>query len=400
MAGVIYWPEGGHFAPFLLNGCSQVDTQKDYIMKLIRMPIEMESPEQFGYDRIKYNLTESSVRDRTLQDIGLSLNDDLLCYGDHVGREDLRQAIADISGDVDVDDVLVTPGAAAALFFTSMAMLNDGDHIVVMRPNYATNIETPRMMGCDISYYDLLFEEGFKFNLERLSQLIRPSTRFISLTFPHNPTGTSVSPETLLQVIKFAEELGIRLLIDETYREMTRGPMLPSAASLSPIVVAVSSLSKTYGVPGVRIGWVICRDKEFMNKLLCAKEQVVICGSVLDEAAALKVLHSRDEWIPYNNNLIAMQLDMVRSWVKNDSRFEWVEPAGGCVCFPRIRPDLDVNIDEFYAVLNNEFGVYVGPGHWFEQSRRHFRVGYAWPLKEELVGGLKGLSAALDKVLE
>lgn len=366
-------------------------------MKLVRMPIEEESPEQLGYDSIRYNLTESSVRDRTLADLGVTLTDELLCYDDHAGRKDLRATIAEVSSGVEPDDVIVTPGAAAALFFVSMATLVKSDHIIVMRPNYATNIETPRLFECDISYYDLSFEQGYRFDVNRMEALIRPDTKLISLTFPHNPTGATVSEATLREIISVAERYNVRLLVDETYREMTCNLILPSAAALSDKVVSVSSLSKTYGVPGLRIGWAVCRDKEYMHQLLCAKEQVIICGSALDEAVALKVLQARDSWIPTNNDTISKALELVKSWIQQDDRFEWVEPEGGCVCFPRIRPDIAVDIDMFYRVLNKKMGVYVGPGHWFEQDRRHFRIGYAWPSLSDLKEGLKGLSAALDK---
>lgn len=365
-------------------------------MKLVRMPIEQESPEQFGYERIKYNLTESSVRDRSLSDLGVTIKDELLCYDDHLGKKSLRAAVALVCGGIDEEDVLVTPGAAAALFFIAMTTLERGDHIVVVRPNYATNIETPRMFECDISYYDLVFEEKFQVSTKKLQTLLRPETKLISLTFPHNPSGASISADGLKSILELAESHGIRVLVDETYREMASEQVLPSAASLSPMAVAVSSLSKTYGVPGIRIGWVASTDKDFMYKLLCAKEQVTICGSVLDEAVALKVLEQREAWLPENNALIADHLSVVEAWIEGDDRFEWVRPVGGCVCFPRIREDIKVDIDRFYEILNDKYGTYVGPGHWFEQSKRYFRVGYAWPQREELSQGLSCLSKALS----
>ncbi len=119
-------------------------------MKYVRMPIEEESPEQFGYERIKYNLAESSVSDRSLKDLGINLDDTLLCYGDHVGHTGMREIIAQQSEYLKVEDVLATAGASAALFIIATSLLEKGDHIVVARPNYATNIETPRAIGCDI----------------------------------------------------------------------------------------------------------------------------------------------------------------------------------------------------------------------------------------------------------
>ena len=169
-------------------------------MKYRRMPIEEESPEQLGYDKIRFNLTESSVRDRSLADLGIEVGDMLLFYGDHAGNDTFRELIAAQSGaagGVGRDDVLVTAGAAQALFIIATSLLDKGDHLVVVRPNYATNIETPRAIEADISYLDLTFEEGFRIDTDKLMALVTPRTRYVSITLPHNPTGVTMSEADL-----------------------------------------------------------------------------------------------------------------------------------------------------------------------------------------------------------
>lgn len=366
-------------------------------MKYVRMPIEKEAPEQLGYDKIKFNLTESSVRDRSLNDLNMDVNDILLCYGEHFGNPALREIISAENGRLKPEDVLVTAGASVALFIVATSLLKKGDHIVVVRPNYATNIETPKAIGCDISYLDLSFENGFRINLNELESLIRPQTKFISLTYPHNPTGVMINEAELNRFIELVESKGCLLLFDETYREMTFGKILPVAASLSPSIISVSSLSKTYGVPGIRTGWLICRDKNLMHLFLCAKEQIGICGSVIDEAIGFEVLSQKDEWLVENNRQILEKFNIVKEWIENEALMEWVEPQGGCACFPRVKPEVEIDIDRFYEILNNKYGTYVGPGHWFEQSLRFFRIGYAWPLLDELKGGLDCISKALHE---
>ncbi len=372
-------------------------------MKYRRMPIEEESPEQFGYERIRYNLTESSVRDRSLADLGVGVGDMLLFYGDHVGNEALRELVAEQSGGagggVSRDDVLVTAGAAQALFIIATALLEKGDHLVVIRPNYATNIETPRAIGADITYLDLTFEDGYRIDPEKLLALITPRTKCVSVTLPHNPTGVTMSEADLRSLVGGVERAGCRLLVDETYREMTFGEPLPVAATLSERALSVSSLSKTYGIPGIRTGWLVCRDRELMTTFLAAKEQIGICGSVVDEEIAARAFAQRGEWLPEIHGLIRRQLAVVREWMAGEELMEWVEPAGGVVCFPRIKPEAPVDVDEFYRVLNDEYGAYVGPGHWFEQPRRYMRVGYAWPLTDELEGGLAAISASVHAAI-
>jgi len=347
-------------------------------MKYQRMPIEVESPEEYGYDRIRYNLSESSVRDRKLSEAGVQLQDLLLLYGEHKGHRGLVEAIAASSG-VEPGEVLATFGAAEALFIIATSLLEKGDELVVVRPNYATNLFTPRAIEAEVRYLDLAFEQQWKVDLDRLSALLTPRTKYVSITVPHNPTGQVMSEGDLRGVVAMVEKAGCRLLVDETYREMTFGGPLPCAATLSDRAISVSSLSKTYGIPGIRAGWLLCRDPVLMETFLAAKEQIGICGSVVDEEIAFQALGRREAWLPEIHGRIREALGITRNWIAREGLMEWVEPRGGVVGFPRIRPGVPVDVDTFYRVLTLDYGTYVGPGHWFEQSRRHFRLGFGWP---------------------
>ncbi len=362
-----------------------------------RMPIEAESPEQFGYERIRFNLAESSVSDVAMSELAADLDGLILRYGDYLGTPELRAAIAADAPGLDPGDVIVTPGAAAASFIVATSILQPGDHVIVARPNYATNVETPRAIGADVGYLELTFEEGWQVDPARIAALMTPRTKLVSLTSPHNPTGSVMSEAVLWDVIALIEASGARLLLDETYREMTFGEPLPVAASLSPLVISVSSLSKTYGLPGIRIGWLLTRDAELRERFLSAKEQIFITNSVVDEAIALEALRRRPIWLPEIRARIDAALSTTRDWVASEPNFEWIEPKGGVVGFPRIRPEVEVDVDRFYEVLLEEYGTVVGPGHWFELSRRHFRLGYGWPQPAELEAGLAGLSKAVRK---
>ena len=365
-------------------------------MQFPRMPIEAESPEQLGYDRVRFNLTESSVRDRSFAELGVKLDDQLLCYTDHLGHPALRERIAARAGSgFKADDVLLTAGAASALFIIAVTLLDAGDHMIVMRPNYATNIETPRGLRCDISFLDLDFDRGFQLDLDRLAAAIRPNTRLVSLTQPHNPTGASMSAATLQAAIAIADRVGAHVLVDETYRDMSFVEKTPLAATLGERVISVSSLSKSYGVPGIRLGWILARDPTLMHRFLCAKEQIGICGSVVDEAIGYQVYAGADAWLAESGQRLREAFDTVAAWVQREPLIEWVAPSGGCVCFPRVRDSAPFDAERFYRALNNDHGAYVGPGHWFEMPDRYFRVGYGWPTREELAGGLEAISAAL-----
>ncbi|HYL51934.1 MAG TPA: aminotransferase class I/II-fold pyridoxal phosphate-dependent enzyme [Acidimicrobiia bacterium] len=368
------------------------------------MPIEIESPEQLGYDTIANNLSESSVSDRRLAELGidlgpdgpLALDDLLLCYGDHMGDPVLREAVAAQGDGLCADDVVVTPGAAAALFAAATSLLEPGDHAVAVRTNYATNLETPRAIGAVLDVVDLAYEDDWQLDPMRVEQLVHPGvTRVISVTCPHNPTGTVFDVEVLRALVETAERSGAVLLVDETYRDLTHGsPPLPMAATLSPRAISVSSMSKAYGLPGLRIGWAVCRDPQLAEMLLAAKEQMVICGATLDEAIAGRVHADRARILPPIIDEVRARLGIVREWMNDQETFEWVEPSAGVVGLVRFAPGLSVDIGRFYEVLLKEHGTYVGPGHWFELDDRHFRLGFGWPSESELRAGLAACSAA------
>jgi aspartate/methionine/tyrosine aminotransferase len=361
------------------------------------MPIEVESPEQLGYETITNNLSESSVADRRLADLGVAVavDDLVLRYGDHLGDPELRDAVASQDPSVRAGDVLVMPGAAAALFAAATAVLQPGDHAVVVRTNYATNLETPRAIGADLDIVDLEYDDGWALDVERLAARVRPQvTRLISVTCPHNPTGTMLDHASLHALVELAERTGAVLLVDETYRDLTHDRPLPIAASLSRRAISVSSMSKAYGLPGLRIGWALCRDPDLAGVLLAAKEQMVICGATIDEAIAARVLAARDRILPETLADVAHRLAIVREWMAHHELFEWVEPRGGVVGLVRFRAGVAVDTARFYDLLLSRHGTYVGPGHWFELDDRFFRLGFGWPAHAELQAGLAALTAA------
>jgi aspartate/methionine/tyrosine aminotransferase len=293
--------------------------------------------------------------------------------------------------------VLVTAGAAAALFIVNTALCGRGDHVIVAHPNYVTNIEAPRAIGAQVEFLPLRFDARWRVDVERLASMIGPQTRLVSLTSPHNPTGAVIPEADLRRVVELVAEWGCYLLLDETYRDMSFGEPPPFAASLHPRVISVSSLSKTYGLPGLRLGWLVNRDPALMEILLAAKEQIVICGSVVDEAIGAHVLARKAEWLAAIKPQIEARLAAVRARLEGSPALEWVEPQGGVVGFPRIKPGLDVDVDAFYRLLVERYQTFVGPGHWFEMDRRYMRIGFGWPRPDELAAGLECVSKALEE---
>jgi aspartate/methionine/tyrosine aminotransferase len=224
-----------------------------------------------------------------------------------------------------------------------------------------------------------------------------PGTRLVSITNPHNPTGALIPEATLRRIVELVDAHPVaRLLVDETYREMTYGDVLPPAATTSPRVIGVSGMSKAYGLPGIRTGWLATRDADLMTTFLAAKEQIQITGSLVDEAIAARALERRPELLPAIRTRISTALATTRSWLAAEPRLAWVEPRGGVVGFPWIRAEADIDSDAFHAVLAGRHATAVGPGHWFERPRSFFRLGFGWPPPAELAEGLVRISRALD----
>ncbi|QDK78402.1 aminotransferase class I/II-fold pyridoxal phosphate-dependent enzyme [Spirosoma sp. KCTC 42546] len=369
-------------------------------MNYTRMPIEIESPEEIGYSTIQYNLAESSVRDIHLNNLNLNLNDLLLCYGHHQGHPDLLASIASESTVLKPADVLVCSGAATALFIVATTLLSENDHLVVVRPNYGTNLETPRAINCAMSIIDLTFEEGFSLNIDLIQKAIQPNTRLISITNPHNPTGTVMSEAILNELVKLAEAYNCYLLVDETYRYLNfQTPLAPYLAEKSKNVISVSSLSKAFGVPGIRIGWIICQDASLMHQFLAAKEQIMITNSVVDEQIALHILQNQGNLLSQAHQHIRTNFAIVQTFFAQSPYLDWVEPTAGVVCFPRLKAGFRLNTEAFYKSLYANYQTLVGPGHWFEQDKIYMRIGFGYPTADELTTGLQNLERCLGEHL-
>ncbi len=366
-------------------------------MQYKRMPIEIESPESLGYDSIECNLAESSVRDVVFKEMDIDLNNLVIAYGDHIGKPLLREIIAKDHDSIHADDVLLTVGAAGALFIIHTTILNPADHLLVIRPNYATNIETPRAIGCEISFIDLHFEEDYKLDIEKIKSAIQPNTKLISITSPHNPTGTMISKENLLALCELAEQHHCYLLVDETYRDISFQSPTPLSATLNKNAISVSSVSKAYGIPGIRLGWIISKDKMLQQLFLAAKEQIHICNSVVDEEICYQYLLNKEKYFTAIQQEVKTNFDILKKWIADHQYLEWVEPSGGVVCFPRFKINVEIDMEKFYKLLLEKYKTYLGPGHWFEQSKRSFRLGFGWEKKKKFEKGLHNIDMAIAR---
>ena len=365
------------------------------------MPIEVESPEMIGYSNIPYNLAESSVTDLRFKDLGLQLDEVVLAYTDHFGKPELRALLAHDYNKIAPSEVLLTPSAATALFMIHTTLLKADDHLLVMKPNYGTNIETPKAIGCAIDYISLSFEHGYCIDLEVVKKNMRSNTKLISITSPHNPTGTIVSKDDMLALVALAEAHQCYLLVDETYKylQLTDGHYT-DVVSESKWVISVCSFSKAFGLPGIRLGWLVTKDATLYERLLAAKEQIIIANSVIDEEIAYQFYLQRDRFFSASQRQCVGNFNALKDFMHNHPILEWVEPSGGVVCFPRIKTGITFNTQQFYTLLLSKYATFVGAGHWFDESDRSFRLGFGYLQLEAFKEALQRLDQCLNECIE
>ncbi|TWU70751.1 hypothetical protein ED733_000895 [Metarhizium rileyi] len=342
------------------------------------------------------NMTESSITPRSIHELGLTVPTDLpLEHGREKGLEGICGMLAK-RYNVDVDEILLTVGASSGIYFVQTALLSPGDHLVIMRPNYPLNIEGARTTGCDISCVDIEFSNGFRVQVDRIAAAVRPETKLISICNPNNPVGTVMPTEQLQELADVAKRNNCFLLVDETYGELLYDGLMPTAAKLGPHVISVSSMSKTWGVSGLRVGWITTTNKQLMDTFVAAKQVISITAGVLDETLCEQILAKAEELHPPIIAELKRRRDIVDNWVKTESDLiEWIAPVAGATAFVRMKKDPPGGKAAFYERLRGIHKIAVIPGHCFEQSDEFFRLGFGYPPAEQVEKGLEGISKAL-----
>lgn len=342
------------------------------------------------------NMTESSITPRSISDLGLSVPTDLpLEHGREKGLHGICGMLAEKYG-IEKESILLTVGASSAIYFVQTALLNQGDHLVIMRPNYPLNIEGAQTTGCEISCVDIDYENGFRVDVDKIAGAIRPETKLISICNPNNPSGTTMSVEEMQKLAKVAEEKNCYLLVDETYADLMYDGKLPGAATFGSHVIGVSSMSKTWGVSGLRVGWITTTNKELMDTFVAAKQIISITAGVLDETLCEQIMAKADELHPPIIAELKRRRDLVDSWVQSESEFlEWIPPVAGATGMVKVKQSPPGGMDAFHKRLREEQQVAVIPGRCFEQSDEFFRLGFGYPPADQVEKGLKGISNAL-----
>ena len=337
----------------------------------------------------KHVLTASDAQSMTLGELlALGTDEDrkaferiTLGYVPTWGGDELRQAIADTYVHLKPEDVLVFAGAQEALFWLLQESAGPGDHVLLTVPGYQSVESLAIATGAEVTGLALEPENGWVLDLDRLKRALRTNTRLVAVNFPHNPSGAVPDPATFRALVDLCDARGIRLFCDEVHRGLELDPArrLPQAADLSPTAVSLNVTSKSYGLAGLRVGWLASRDQVLLSRLERRKHYTSISNSGPGEFLAALALRHGEAIQARNRGIVRGNLALFDAFFAGWSElFDWERPQGGCICFPRYRgPD---GVEPFCQDLVQRAGVLLAPASLFRSSLAdtptdRFRVG-------------------------
>ncbi len=318
-------------------------------------------------------------------------------YGDPRGSERLRRAIAAGYAEARAETVLCFAGAQEAIHTAMHALLGPGDHAVVILPNYQSTETIPAGL-CAVSGVALDPARGWTLDIDAVAAALRPNTRLVAINFPNNPTGKILERNRFDALVELCRQRGLWLFSDEVYRliERNEGLRLPAAVDAFELGISLGGLSKSFGLPGLRIGWIACRDRALLQRMERIKHYLSICNAAPCELLAAIALDAGDRILARNRGIAEDNISLLRDFFDaHGDLFRWYVPDGGVVGFPRYAGT--DGVESFCARLIEQHGVLLLPASLYRSELAHtpadrFRIGFG---RSDLAAGLDALNAAL-----
>lgn len=358
-------------------------------------PFEMERWQSTYENRVDYNLSESGVHPLTLGGLlGLAGMDDpaalletTLGYGQSNGTDPLRAAIAALYPDATDANVVVTNGSAEANFAIVWRLVEAGDEVVMLVPNYMQTHGLAEAFGARVRTVPLGEADGWQPDPDEIERAVTDDTRLIVVTNPNNPTGAVLSDDARDAIVRAAERADAWILADEVYAGAELdGPETPSFWGACPRVVATGSLSKAYGLPGLRVGWVVAPEPLAEDLWARTDYTTISPGTLTDRLATLALGPDvRPEILARTRDIMHTGLDRLREVLDELDVFTYRPPDAGAICYARY--DLPIEPDAFAERLRTEESVLIVPGVHFGGPGRYLRFGYGL-LDDELTPAL------------
>jgi aspartate/methionine/tyrosine aminotransferase len=373
-------------------------------MKIDRF--DMERFQCLYENEVEFNLSESGVLPLSLGELvpgraaRAALDARRLKYPHASGRRALRENVARFYGGADPDSVMVTNGGSEANYVVLWGLVDDGARVAFMLPNYMQGFGLARAYGRRADAFHLVMDLGaqggprWRLDLESLARAVKPDTRVVMVTNPNNPTGSVLSEAEMAAVVAAARRVGAWLVCDEIYRGAeTAGPLTPSFWGRYEKVVITSGLSKAFGLPGLRTGWIM-GPPALIRRLAHHHDYLTLTPSFLSEDLADRVMRPRrrDEILRRTRGILRQNLPVLEDWIASHADvFEYLRPQAGAIAL--LRYHLPIASETLFHRLRRERSVLVTPGAHFGIGR-YFRVGYGYDAKK-LRRGLREISLFL-----
>lgn len=362
---------------------------------------ELERNLSIWENRVRYNLSESGIHPFSLKEfLDADALDELLsmelAYCQSNGSDELREAISHLYPSATMENVLVTSGSAEANLITILTLLEPGDELIYMVPNYMQIWGFARAVGIHVKPIRLKEELNWQFDTDELKSLVTSRTRMIAVCNPNNPTGAVMSPDAVREVRNIAREADIYLLSDEVYR----GAELGEEETLSMYegdekVIVNAGLSKAYRLPGLRIGWSI-GPAEYVTQAWATHDYTTIAVSLISDRVATKVLQPqmRAKILGSARTILRENLGILQKWVDDHGNlFSFIPPQAGAIAF--LRYFMGVNSTELVTRLREEKSVFIAAGDWFGMDG-YVRMGLGTP-REYMVTALNLIDDVLPE---
>jgi aspartate/methionine/tyrosine aminotransferase len=349
----------------------------------------------------KFDIAQSTISSLTLAEIlafepdggaGFweKIKQETLSYGWIEGSPEFKTEVAKLYKNIKTDNILSTNGATGANFMAILGLISPGDHVIAEYPTYQQLYDWPATLGAELDYWQVHEKDNWYPHLEELRALIRPNTKLICINNAAQPTGAILSTDFLKEVVKIAREVGAYILSDEVYLPLNPEADYSPIADLYEKGISTNSMSKTYSVPGIRVGWLASPDDALVNEIRKIRDYTMICTGVFDDAVAALVLKHKDKVIARARNIISNNLEILKDWVENEPLVSMIYPDMVSVSFVKFEALDPARTEAFAEQLLKEKGVLIIPGNRFDLPG-HARIGYCTD-ETTLRTGLKLLS--------
>lgn len=343
------------------------------------------------HPKARFDLTGSNLLPCTVDELPGAREALRLDGGNDDGWPPLVEAIAQRFG-VEGARVATAPGASGANFLALAALVRPGDTVLVEWPGYDPHAGAARLLGARVRTFPRGWDRRFALDPTAVEAALDDDVRAVVLTDLHNPSGVHAEAEALERVGELARSVGAKVIVDEVYLDAVEGIDTAPAATRDDVFVSTNSLTKSYGLSGLRVGWILA-DPGTVEAANRVRDVVDGVGSIPSEVLGTLAFHQLDDLLRRARAILARGSNLFRAFVDSRDELTWVEPPGGAVGFPRL---LGVeSSDAFVEMAARELDVGVTPGRLFGEPA-HFRVAVAgeYPILEE---GLERLGRALDR---